>query len=233
MSITQKRSSVGCFRLSISLFFSFLLFCCFLVATVFFVVSLVVAVQAVRLPIGEMQTQATIVNVESVTCGKHSTPGYTYTVQFTDQSGHIQTGTLACEPISTLSRGSPITIVYNPNSPDFIARPGEAGAFPFAGVAVAFLFALIDLAMLLCFIFWVRHEKNILGPLLPGRKRARAHPSRVAEQVILASPAPTNYVKGEKQAAEQEQPKSLISPEVSQMALFETEGAEEEKPSER
>ena len=152
MSTTQQRSSAGCFRLSISLFFSFLLFCCFLVATLFFVISLVIAVQAIRLPIGEMQTQATIVNVESVTCGKHSTPGYTYTVQFTDQSGHIQTGTLACEPISTLSRGSQIAIVYNPNSPGLIARPGEAGAFPFAGLAVAFLFALIDLAMLICAI---------------------------------------------------------------------------------
>jgi len=227
MSTTQKRSSVGCFRLSISLFFSFLLFCCFLVATLFFVISLVIAVQEIRLPIGEKQTQATIVNVESVTCGKHSIPGYTYTVQFTDQSGHVQTGTLSCEPISTLSRGSPITIVYNPNSPGLIARPDEAGALPIAGVAVAFLFALIDLAMLVCFILWVRHEKNILGPLLPGRKRAHSRQDREAGQVIFASPTAGSYVKNENWTPEQEQP------EASQLALFETQDTQEEKPFEQ
>lgn len=228
MSTAEKQPSVGCFRLSISLFVSFLLFCCFIVATLFFIISLVVAVEAIRLPNGETQTQATIINVEAVTCGKYNnTPGDTYTVQFTDQSGHIQTGTLSCEPVSTLSPGSSITIVYNPNSPGLIARPDEAGAFPIAGVAVAFLFALIDLAMLLCLIFWIRHEKHILGPLLPGQKRALTRQGRASGQVVFASSTAGNYATTESWTSEKEQP------EASQLALFEAQDAQEEKPFEQ
>lgn len=216
MSTAQKQTSVGCFRLSISLLFSFLLFCGLLFATFVFIVSLVVAVEAIRLPTGDTQTQATIVNVESVTCGKPSKPAYTYTVQFTDQAGHVQTGTLSCEPVSTLSRGSPITIVYNPNTPDLISTPGEVGGFPFAGVVVALLFALVELAMLLCFILWVRHEKHILGPLLPWRRRAHARQERVSGQAIVVSPAAGNYVPDETWTLQREQP------EASQLSLFET-----------
>src|SRR5689334_23089269 len=62
MPTIQKESSTGYFRISISLFFSVLLLCCFLAATLFFVISLVVAVQAIRLPTGGIQIQATIVN---------------------------------------------------------------------------------------------------------------------------------------------------------------------------
>ena len=227
MSTTQKDTSVGCFRLSISLLFSFLLFCAFLVATFVFVITIVVAVEAIRLPIGDVQTQATILNVESVTCGKHSTPGYTYTVFYTDQAGHVQTGTLSCEPVSTLSRGSPIDIVYNPNAPDLIATPGEVGGFPLAGVAVAVLFALIDLAMLVCFILWVRHEKHILGPLLPWRRRAHARQNGLAGQAIIASPVADNYAPDETWTPRREQP------EASQLSLFETQDAQEEKPFEQ
>src|ERR1700692_1182346 len=124
MSITQKRSSVGFLRRSVSLFVSCLLFCCFLIATLFFIISIVVAVQAIRLPASGIQTQATIVDVAPTTCGKNHSPGLTYTVQFTDQAGHVQTNTLTCESLPTLSRGNSITIVYSPGNP-LIALPSD------------------------------------------------------------------------------------------------------------
>ena len=183
MSTTQKRSSVGCLRLSISLFFGCLLFSGFLFATFVFVVTLVIAVQSVLLPQRGIQTQATVVAVGSTTCGKNHSEGIAYTVQFTDQAGHMQTGTLSCESISTLSRGDSITIVYSPDNPTLITLPSEVGFLPVAGVGVTILFGLIELALLLSCIFWVKHEKNIINPLLPGRKRADSRQRRKAEQV--------------------------------------------------
>ena len=244
MSTTQKRSSVGCLRLSISLFSGCLLFLGFLFATFVFVVTLVVAVQSVLLPQRGIQTQATVVAVGSTTCGKNHSAGIIYTVQFTDQAGHLQTGTLSCESLPTLSRGDSITIVYSPDNPTLIALPNEVGFLPFAGVGVAILFGLIELALLLCCIFWVKHEKNIISPLLPGRKRADSRQGRKAEQVISARPTAGIYVKDENWTLKQEQPEQPpLAPEpeafqpaqASQLELFEvqTQNEQEEEPSEQ
>ena len=237
MSTTQKRSSVGCLRLSISLFSGCLLFSGFLFATFVFVVTLVIAVQTVLLPQRGIQTQGTIVAVGSTTCGKNHSEGIIYTVQFTDQAGHIQTGTLSCESVPTLSRGNSITIVYSPDNPTLIALPNEVGFLPVAGVGVAILFGLVELALLLCCIFWVKHEKNIISPLLPGRKRAASRQHREAEQANFARPRDGIYVKDEKWISEQDLPIPSLAPEseadqpsqASQLDLFESQTQNEQE----
>jgi Protein of unknown function (DUF3592) len=244
MSTTQKRSSVGCLRLSISLFFGCLLFLGLLFTTLLFIFSLIGAVQAALLPQRGIQTQATVVAVASATCGKHNVMGFTYTVQFTDQVGHLQTGTLTCASIATQSRGDSITIVYSPDNPTLIALPNEVGFSIIGGVGAAILIGLLELALLLCCIFWVRHEKNIVSPLLPGRKRADSRQGREAEQANVARPAASIYVKDEKWTLErkQEPPASPLAPEAkavqpsqaSQLELFEpqTQNEQEAEPSE-
>lgn len=179
MSTTQKRSSTGCLRRAISLFFGCLLFLCFLFATFVFIESLVTALQYARFPKNGVQTQATVIKVGSY-CGK-SHSAYTYTLQFTDQAGHAQTGTLlTCESLK-LSRGDAMTIVYSPDNPTLIARPNDVGSLPGTGVAAAIVLGLIDLALLVSCIFWVKYEKHIISPLLTRRNHANSHQSRVAE----------------------------------------------------
>ena len=149
---------------------------------------------------------------------------------------------VSCESLK-LSRGDAITIVYSPDNPNLIARPYDVGTFPGTGVAAAIVLGLVDLALLVCCIFWVKHEKNIISPLLPGRKRADSRRRRKAEQVISTRPTASIYVKDEKWPSEQEQPEPSLAPEseafqssqASQLELFEasTQNEQEEEPSEQ
>ncbi|HLZ81499.1 MAG TPA: hypothetical protein VKP04_07700, partial [Ktedonobacteraceae bacterium] len=105
----------------------------------------------------------------------------------------------------------------------------------------AIVVGLIDLALLVCCIFWVKHEKHIISPLLRKRNRVDARQHRVAEQVIFARPTVGSYVKDEKWTPEQEQPEPSLAPEfevfrpsqASQPALFEAQNEQEEEPFEQ
>lgn len=202
MSTPQKPSSVGCLRLAISLFFSCLLFLGFLFAVAVFVEGIVLAGQYAHFPQNRVRTQATVVDVQS-NCGKHYS-WHTYTVQFTDQAGHVQTGSLSCESI-TLSRGNTITIFYAPFDPTLVILPDEGGIIPGAGVVAAVIEGLIALGLLVGCIFWVRHEKHILSQFLRRRNRANSPQPRLAEQVVFARPIVGSPGKDEKWTSKQGQ----------------------------
>ena len=209
----QQRAGL---RLAFSLFFTCLLFLGFLLVAAVFVEGIVLAVQYAHFPQNGVQTPATVVEVQA-NCGKHYTER-TYTVQFTDQAGHLQTGNLSCEAI-TLSSGSAITIVYLPANPTVIALPGEAGVVPGAGVIASIIEGLLALGLLVGTIFWVRHEKALLRPLLSRRSRANFAPPGVTDQVGFAQPmAGTSHIDE----------KRVSTQEFDQPELFEAHSAQEE-----
>lgn len=198
MSTLQKRSSSGYLRRAISLFFGCLLFLGFLFAILVIVEGIVLAREYAHFPQNGIQTQTTVVDVQS-NCGKHYS-WHTYTVQFTDQAGHVQTGNLSCESIA-LSRGNAITIVYSPDDPTLIALPDEVRNLPGYSTGAVIVEALIALALLISCIVWVRHEKHILSPLLRRRNHANSPQPHAAGQVVFVSPMIGSSVKDEKQTS--------------------------------
>ena len=211
MSTPQKRSSPGCLRRAISLFFGCLLFLGFLFAILVIVEGIILAREYAHFPQNGVQTQATVVDVQS-NCGKHYS-WHTYTVQFTDRAGHVQIGDLSCESI-TLSRGNAITIVYSSDDPTLIALPDEVRNLPGDSTGAVIAEVLIALALLISCIVWMRHERHILSPLLRHRNHENSPQPRVAEQQVFTSPMAARPVKDETRTSNRE---------LEQSGLFDTQ----------
>jgi Protein of unknown function (DUF3592) len=112
--------------------------------------------------------QGTIVDAQSIGCGKFR--GVNYAVQFTDRAGQIHTATFdTCQfsAPSNMSRGDSITIVYLPDNPTMIAPRDGVGGGPLllpVGAAIC-----LGCPTLLGLTIWIA----VLGAWI-RRKRAAA-----------------------------------------------------------
>lgn len=97
-------------------------------------------------------TQGVIIAEQGITCGRSITEQQSFSVQFTDQAGQTQVGTISqCDYDLNASPGDSVTIVYLPNNP--IALPDGLLANIRFNLIYTILLGLITLVLL---TLWIR-----------------------------------------------------------------------------
>src|SRR5579864_1594211 len=109
-------------------------------------------------------TRGVIVAEQSITCGRSHTEQQSFSVQFTDQAGQTQVGTISqCNYDLNASPGDSVTIVYLPDGPTVIAPPDGLIANIQGTLTFAILLGLITPVLL---ALWIR-KRNRKASLQP------------------------------------------------------------------
>lgn len=99
-------------------------------------------------------TRGVIVAEQGITCGRSQTERQSFSVQFTDQAGQTQVGTISqCDYDLNASPGDSVAIVYLPDDPTVIAPPDGLIANVQGDLIFTILLGLITLILL---PFWIR-----------------------------------------------------------------------------
>jgi hypothetical protein len=132
-----------------------------ILSALFLLISIFQVVSDSNLLAQGVTTQAVVLSESKVFCGHPSssqleTGGFeSYSVQFSDQSGHTHTGIISpCQYGSfTATTGESVTIVYDPSDPSSFAPSDALKARSPLWPIITLLVGLITLVLL---FFWIR-----------------------------------------------------------------------------
>lgn len=124
-------------------------------SVLFFITGL--TVQAANLLWNSISAPGSIVGAQAVNCStKGYSPGYNYTVQFTDRAGQVHLTTLHGYDVTVLNTPS-FTIVYLANNPRTIDLPGALPMRLGLGLSLVIFFTIVDLLFI---GLWIKVRRN-------------------------------------------------------------------------